>query len=85
MKLSSSCQSGERRFKICAATGIDARVPCDLQGVARLHGKRVGIMATPSAEFVASIWAVWLNGAVAVPLALSYPETELVHVLTDAV
>lgn len=42
-------------------------------------------MAKPSAEFVASIWAAWLNEAVAVPLALSYPEAELVHVLTDAV
>ena len=42
-------------------------------------------MAKPSAEFVASVWAVWLNGAVAIPLALSYPETELVHILTDAV
>ncbi|KAG0601631.1 hypothetical protein M758_11G127500 [Ceratodon purpureus] len=49
-----------------------------------VHGTRVGIMAKPSAEFVASIWAVWLNGGVAVPLALSYPEAELVHVLTDS-
>ncbi|XP_073397026.1 malonate--CoA ligase isoform X2 [Physcomitrium patens] len=50
----------------------------------RLRGTRVGIMAKPSAEFVASMWAVWLNGAVAVPLALSYPEAELVYILTDA-
>lgn len=42
-------------------------------------------MAAPSAEFVASIWAAWLNGAVAVPLALGYPEAELAHVLADAV
>ncbi|KAL3700693.1 hypothetical protein R1sor_018715 [Riccia sorocarpa] len=47
-------------------------------------GPRIGIMAKPCAEFVASMWAAWLNGAVAVPLALSYPEVELIHVLTDA-
>lgn len=51
----------------------------------KLNGLRVGIMAKPCAEFVASVWATWLNGAVAVPLALSYPEAELAHVLTDAV
>lgn len=74
-----------QRFKKCTATGVDVCIQCDLQGVSRLHGMRVGIMATPSAEFVASVWAAWLNGAVAVPLALSYPESELVNVLTDAV
>jgi len=72
-------------FRKCAASGVDAHIPCDLQDAAKLQGTRVGIMAAPSAEFVASIWAVWLNGDVAVPLALSYPEAELVHVLTDAV
>jgi malonyl-CoA/methylmalonyl-CoA synthetase len=66
-------------------SGVYTHMPCDLQGETRVHGTRVGIMAKPSAEFVASIWAVWLNGGVAVPLALSYPEAELVHVLTDAV
>lgn len=50
-----------------------------------LRGQRVGIMAKPCAEFVAGIWATWLNGAVAVPLALSYPEAELMHVLVDSV
>ncbi|KAL2650921.1 hypothetical protein R1flu_019049 [Riccia fluitans] len=47
-------------------------------------GPRIGIMAKPCAEFVAAMWGAWLNGAVAVPLALSYPEAELMHVLTDA-
>ncbi len=50
-----------------------------------LRGQRVGIMAKPCAEFVAGIWATWLNGAVAVPLALSYPEAELMHVFVDSV
>ncbi|CAM6087004.1 unnamed protein product [Calypogeia fissa] len=49
-----------------------------------VDGPRVGIMAKPCAEFVASLWATWLNGAVAVPIALSYPEAEIHHVMTDA-
>ncbi|CAK9252124.1 unnamed protein product [Sphagnum jensenii] len=50
----------------------------------QLAASRVGIMAKPCAEFVAGIWATWLNGAVAVPLALSYPEAELMHVFVDS-
>ncbi|KAG0456454.1 hypothetical protein HPP92_024242 [Vanilla planifolia] len=49
-----------------------------------LHGARVGILARPSAEFVAGILGTWLSGGVAVPLALSYPETELLHVMNDS-
>ncbi|KAG6543946.1 hypothetical protein Mapa_014787 [Marchantia paleacea] len=47
-------------------------------------GPRVGIIARPCAEFVAAVWGSWLNGYVVVPLALSFPEAELMHVLTDA-
>nr|GEY46842.1 malonate--CoA ligase [Tanacetum cinerariifolium] len=49
-----------------------------------LNGARIGVVAKPSAEFVASVLAIWLSGGVAVPLALSYPEAELLHVMTDA-
>lgn len=49
-----------------------------------LDGARVGIIAKPSAEFVAGMLATWICGAVAVPLALSYPEAELLHVMNDA-
>lgn len=49
-----------------------------------LDGARVGIIAKPCAEFVAGMWATWMCGAVAVPLALSYPEAELLHVMNDA-
>ncbi|XP_024519884.1 malonate--CoA ligase [Selaginella moellendorffii] len=49
-----------------------------------LQGARVGIVAAPSAEFVVGIWGTWLSGGVAVPLALSHPESELHHVFTDA-
>lgn len=50
-----------------------------------LNGARIGVVAKPSAEFVAGVLAIWLSGGVAVPLALSYPEAELLHVMTDSV
>ncbi|KAH7651754.1 malonyl-CoA/methylmalonyl-CoA synthetase protein [Dioscorea alata] len=49
-----------------------------------LNGARVGIVAKPSAEFVAGLLGTWLSGGVAVPLALSYPEAELLHVMNDS-
>ncbi|CAI9259628.1 unnamed protein product [Lactuca saligna] len=45
---------------------------------------RIGVVAKPCAEFVAGVLAIWLNAGVAVPLALSYPEAELLHVMTDS-
>ncbi|KAK4778030.1 hypothetical protein SAY87_018217 [Trapa incisa] len=53
-------------------------------GNGHLNGARVGIIAKPSAEFVAGMLGTWLSGGVAVPLALSYPEAELLHVLNDS-
>ncbi|XP_052182299.1 probable CoA ligase CCL8 isoform X2 [Diospyros lotus] len=49
-----------------------------------LSGARIGIVAKPSAEFVACMLGTWFSGAVAVPLALSYPEAELLHVMHDS-
>jgi malonyl-CoA/methylmalonyl-CoA synthetase len=46
---------------------------------------RIGIIAKPSAQFVAGMWATWLCRGTAVPLALGYPNSELLHVLSDAV
>ncbi|GKA22322.1 phospholipase-like protein [Tanacetum coccineum] len=39
-----------------------------------MDGARIGVVAKPSAEFVAGVLAVWLSGGVAV--ALGYPEYE---------
>lgn len=50
-----------------------------------LDGARIGIVAKPSPEFVAGVLGTWFSGGVAVPLALSYPEAELLHVMNDAV
>ncbi|KAJ6828511.1 malonate--CoA ligase isoform X1 [Iris pallida] len=53
-------------------------------GAGYLHGARIGIVAKPSAEFVAGVLGTWLSGGVAVPLALSYPEAELLYVMNDS-
>ncbi|KAK2432577.1 AMP-dependent synthetase and ligase family protein [Trifolium repens] len=49
-----------------------------------LGGARIGIVAKPSAEFVAGILGTWLSGGVAVPLAVSYPEVELLYVMNNS-
>ncbi|XVE52072.1 hypothetical protein DITRI_Ditri02bG0091700 [Diplodiscus trichospermus] len=53
-------------------------------GHGNLGGARIGIIAKPSAEFVAGMLGTWFSGGVAVPLALSYPEAELLHVMNDS-
>ncbi|KAG2729036.1 hypothetical protein I3843_01G227100 [Carya illinoinensis] len=53
-------------------------------GPGDLGGARIGIVAKPSAEFVAGMLGTWLSGGVAVPLAVSYPEAELLHVMNDS-
>ncbi|XP_044495165.1 probable CoA ligase CCL8 isoform X3 [Mangifera indica] len=47
-------------------------------------GAQIGIVAKPCAEFVAAVLGTWFSGRVAVPLALSYPESELLHVMHDS-
>ncbi|GJV44248.1 malonate--CoA ligase [Tanacetum coccineum] len=49
-----------------------------------LDGARIGVVAKTSAEFVASVLAIWLSGGVAVPLEPSNPKDGLLHVMTDA-
>ncbi|OMO66674.1 AMP-dependent synthetase/ligase [Corchorus olitorius] len=56
----------------------------DITGHGNLGGARIGIVAKPSAEFVAGMLGTWFSGGVAVPLALSYPEAELLHVMNDS-
>ncbi|GKB70173.1 malonate--CoA ligase [Tanacetum coccineum] len=49
-----------------------------------LDGARIGVVAKPSAEFIASVLAIWLSEGVAVPLEPSNPKDGLLHVMTDA-
>ncbi|KZV26078.1 malonate--CoA ligase [Dorcoceras hygrometricum] len=62
----------------------DLKTGDDVNAKQNLAGARVGIVAKPSAEFVAGVLGTWLSGGVAVPLALSYPEVELLHVINDS-
>ncbi|KAF8663776.1 hypothetical protein HU200_055102 [Digitaria exilis] len=68
-----------------AQNGIQDSSFKGINGTGFLHGARVGIVAKPSPEFVAGVFGTWLSGGVAVPLALSYPEAELLHVMNDSV
>ncbi|KAK1362898.1 malonate--CoA ligase [Heracleum sosnowskyi] len=74
--VSSACKISQQLFTSYGKT---------VDGTAEhLGGARVGIVAKPSAEFVAGVLATWFSGGVAVPLALSYPEAELLHVMNDS-
>ena len=49
-----------------------------------LDGARVALLIEPGAGWVVATWAIWRAGGHVVPLALSHPEPELEHVLTDS-
>jgi malonyl-CoA/methylmalonyl-CoA synthetase len=44
---------------------------------------RVAFMLPPGKHYVASLWAIWRAGGVAVPLCLTYPLPSLQYVLED--
>ncbi|TVU35043.1 hypothetical protein EJB05_16910, partial [Eragrostis curvula] len=70
--------------KNMAQNGMKDSARNGINGTSFLHGARIGIVAKPSPEFVAGVFGTWLSGGVAVPLALSYPEAELLHVMNDS-
>ncbi|GAB2293525.1 hypothetical protein Dimus_027732 [Dionaea muscipula] len=75
------------RQLIQSAQNVASALSGRVQGIKEagsLGGARVGLVAKPSAEFVAGLLGTWLSGGVAVPLALSYPEAELLHVMNDS-
>ncbi|XP_019194137.1 PREDICTED: malonate--CoA ligase-like isoform X2 [Ipomoea nil] len=75
-----SCAKG-----ICSLlSNLDLKTEDNIRRNNDLGGARVGIVAKPCPEFVAAILGIWLNGGVAVPLALSYPEAEILHVMNDS-
>ncbi|KAI3759693.1 hypothetical protein L6452_07697 [Arctium lappa] len=75
--------SSARRISLLLS-GYDQKIVDGTTENKSLNGARIGVVAKPSAEFVAGVLAIWLSGGVAVPLALSYPEAELLHVMTDS-
>jgi len=55
-----------------------------LAGRADLARARVALLAPPGFEFIATLFAIWRAGGVAVPLAVSHPPAELEHVIRDS-
>lgn len=55
-----------------------------LAGRDELDEARVCFLVPPDPDWVATQWAVWRAGGIAVPLALAHPPAELAHVLDDA-
>ena len=47
-------------------------------------GERVGIYCAPNAEFVAAVYAIWMRGAVAVPVSAFGDEADRAHVARDS-
>ena len=47
-------------------------------------GERVGIYCAPNAEFVASVYAIWMRGGVAVPVSAFGDEADRAHVARDS-
>ena len=55
-----------------------------LAGRNDLEGARVCFLVHPGWDYVATQWAIWRAGGMAVPLALAHPPAELAFVLDDA-
>lgn len=53
-------------------------------GAADLDGARVGFLMEPGFEYVATQWAIWRAGGIAVPLCPDHPAREIEYVIDDA-
>ena len=69
------------RALVAEADTLAARLDPNGSGLA---GARVAIWVPPSVDWAVALVAIWRAGGVAVPLALSHPEPELEHVLSDS-
>eukprot|EP00762_Andalucia_godoyi_P004349 ANDGO_08232.mRNA.1 Malonate--CoA ligase len=49
-----------------------------------LKGERIAFGVPSSYEYVVAQWAVWMLGAIAVPLSTSHPKSEMEHVIRNA-
>ena len=54
-----------------------------LAGETDLKEARVAFMVSPGFDYVATQWAIWQAGGIAVPLCISYPFPSLKYVLDD--
>jgi malonyl-CoA/methylmalonyl-CoA synthetase len=55
-----------------------------LDGASDLSEGRVAFLIEPSFAWVATQWAVWRAGGIAVPLCVAHPRPELEHVIADS-
>ncbi len=53
-------------------------------GAADLDGARVGFLMEPGFEYVATQWAIWRAGGIAVPLCPDHPAPEIEYAIDDA-
>jgi len=75
--------SGQYRYRdLLARSAQIARVLDPASG--DLEEARVAFLVPPGFEHVATQWAVWRAGAVAVPIAPNYPAAEIAYTLDDA-
>jgi len=54
-----------------------------LAGKLDLMESRIAFMIEPSFDYVATQWAIWRAGGIAVPLCITYPEEALLYVAED--
>ncbi|TDQ18965.1 malonyl-CoA/methylmalonyl-CoA synthetase [Algoriphagus boseongensis] len=54
-----------------------------LVGKHDLNEARVAFMVSPGFDYVATQWAIWKSGGIAVPLCITYPLPSLTYVLED--
>jgi malonyl-CoA/methylmalonyl-CoA synthetase len=76
-------QAGKHSYAelLSASAGVATALLGDLLD---LGEERVVFMVDPSFDYVRTQWGIWRAGAVAVPLCLTHPPTELAYVLDDA-
>ncbi len=55
-----------------------------LDGATDLEERRVALLASPGADYVAGQWAVWRAGGIKLPLCLSATKPEWEYALTDS-
>jgi malonyl-CoA/methylmalonyl-CoA synthetase len=76
-------RGGEHRFAALSAAS-ERRARALLGGRADLDGERVAYLQSPGFDHVATQWAIWRAGAIAVPLGVSHPAPEMARILADA-
>jgi malonyl-CoA/methylmalonyl-CoA synthetase len=75
--------SGETTYQELVTAS--SRIACALlEGRASLDGARVALDVCPGRNWLAAILGIWRAGGFAVPLAVAFPEKEIVYVFDDA-